>query len=166
MNEDLETGVVYPREEPPVNCFARYLPFKIQAFDPKAGLVRILQRNDPVVFEAKIEEEPNIVATANFRRWTAMWVKCEVEDLPCWAKVDAGVSTSLISQHMPSVVRKLVNFHPHPLISTTGNVMPIDGRTITQVRFGKHESTDEFTVVEDLNPHVLFGLKFLCDNKS
>ena len=37
-----------------------------------------------------------------------MWVKCEVEDLPCWAIVDTGASTSLISRHMASLVGKPV----------------------------------------------------------
>ena len=94
-----------------------------------------------------------------------MWVKCEVEDLPCWAIVDTGASTSLISRHMASLVRKLVNLHPHYLLGPMGNVMPIDGKMLAEVTFGKHKSTDEFIVVDELYPHVLIGLKFLCDKK-
>ena len=95
-----------------------------------------------------------------------MWVKCEVEDLPCWAIVDAGASTSLISRHMASFVGKPVNLHPHRLLGPIGNVMPIDGKMIAEVTFGKHKSTDEIILVDELYPHVLIGLKFLCDNKS
>ena len=94
-----------------------------------------------------------------------MWVKCEVEDLPCWAIVDTGTSTSLISRHMASLVGKPVNPHPHRLLGPIGNVMPIDGKMLAEVAFGKHKSTDEFIVVDELYPHVLIGLKFLCDNK-
>ena len=43
--------------------------------------------------------------------------------------------------------------------------MPIDGKMLAEVTFGKHKSTDEFIVVDELYPHVLIGLKFLCDNK-
>ena len=94
-----------------------------------------------------------------------MWVKCEVEDLPCWAVVDTGANTSLISRHMASFVGEPVNSHPHHLLGPTGNVMPIGGKMLAEVTFGKHESTDEFIVVDELYPHVLIGLKFLCDNK-
>ena len=43
--------------------------------------------------------------------------------------------------------------------------MPVDGKMLAEVTFGKHESTDEFSVVDGLYLHVLIGLKFLCDNK-
>ena len=43
--------------------------------------------------------------------------------------------------------------------------MPIDGKMLAEVTFGKHKSTFEFFVVDELYPHVLIGLKFLCDNK-
>ena len=66
---------------------------------------------------------------------------------------------------MASIVGKLVNLHPQSLLGPIGNVMPIDGKIIAEVTFGKHKSTDEFTVVDELYPHVLIGLKFLCDNK-
>ena len=36
---------------------------------------------------------------------------------------------------------------------------------LAEVTFGKHKSTDEFIVVDELYPHVLIGLNFLCDNK-
>ena len=94
-----------------------------------------------------------------------MWVKCEVEDLLCWAIVETGASTSLISRHMASLVGKPVNPHPHFLLGPIGNVMPIDGEMLAEVTFGKHESTDEFIVVDELYPHVLIGLKFRCNNK-
>ena len=66
---------------------------------------------------------------------------------------------------MASLVGKPVNPHPHRLLGPIGNVMPIDGKMIAEVTFGKHKSTDEFIVVDELYPHVLIGLKFLCDNK-
>ena len=94
-----------------------------------------------------------------------MWVKCEIEDLPCWAVVDTGASTSLISHHMTSLVGKPANPHPHRLLGPIGNVMPIDGKMLAEVTFEKHKSTDDFIVVDELYPHVLIGLKFLCDNK-
>ena len=94
-----------------------------------------------------------------------MWVKCEVEDLPCWAIVDTGASTSLISRHIASLVGKSVNPHPHRLLGPIGNVMPIDEKMSAEVTFGKHKSTDEFIVVDERYPHVLLGQKFLCDNK-
>ena len=43
--------------------------------------------------------------------------------------------------------------------------MPIDGMMRAEVTFGKHKSTDEFFLVDELYPHVLIGLKFLCDNE-
>ena len=43
--------------------------------------------------------------------------------------------------------------------------MSIDGKMIAKVTFGKHKSTDEYFVVDELYPHVLIGLKFFCDNK-
>ena len=66
---------------------------------------------------------------------------------------------------MASLVGKPVNPHPHRLLGPIGNVMPIDGKMLAEVTFGKHKSTDEFIVVDELYPHVLIGLKFLCDNK-
>ena len=165
MNEDFGPGGVFPKNEPPVNRFARNPPVETQTVNAEPGSIRILQRNEPVVFEAKNTDEPNVVATGNFRRSPGMWVKCEVEDLPCWAIVDTGESTSLISRHMASLVGKPVNLHPHRLLGPIGNVMPIDGKMLAEVTFGKHKSTDEFIVVDELYPHVLIGLKFLCDNK-
>ena len=94
-----------------------------------------------------------------------MWGKCDVEVLPSWAIVDTGASFSLISRHMASLVGKPVNPHPHRLLGPIGNVMPIDGKMLAEVTFGKHNSTDEFIVVDELYPHVLIGLKFLCDNE-
>ena len=66
---------------------------------------------------------------------------------------------------MASIVGKPVNPHPHRLLGPIGNLMPIDGKLLAEVTFGKHKSTDEFIVVDELYPHVLIGLKFLCDNK-
>ena len=43
--------------------------------------------------------------------------------------------------------------------------MPIDGKLLAEVMFGKLKSTDEFIVVDELYPHVLIGHKFLRDNK-
>ena len=91
-------------------------PLKQKSVTAEPGSLRILQRNEPVVFEAKNADEPSVVATGNFRRSPGMWVKCEVEDLPCWAIVDTGASTSLISRHMASLVGKPVNPHPHPFV--------------------------------------------------
>ena len=165
MNEDFGPGGVFPKNWTPVNRFARKSPFETRISNGEPGSLRILQRNEPVVFEAKSLDEPNVVATGNFRRSPGMWVKCEVEDLPCGAIVDTGASTSLISRHMASLVGKPVNPHPHRLLGPIGNVMPIDGKMLAEVTFGKHKSTDEFIVVDELYPHVLIGLKFLCDNK-
>ena len=36
---------------------------------------------------------------------------------------------------------------------------------IAEVTSGKHESTNDFIVVDELYPHVLIGRIFLCDNK-
>ena len=91
-----------------------------------------------------------------------MWVKSEVEDLPCWDIVDIGASISLISRHMASLVGKPA---PTPFVGPIGNVMPIDGNMLAEVTFGKHKSTDELIVVDELYPHVLIGVKILCDNK-
>ena len=165
MNEDFGPGGVFPKNAPPVNCFSRKPLFEKQISNGDPGSLRILRRNEPVVFEARNTDEPNVVATENFRRSPGMWVNCEVEDLPCWAIVDTGASTSLISRHMASVVGNTVKPHPHRLLGPTGNVMPIDGKMIAEVTFGNHKSTDEFFVVDELYPHVLIGLKFLCDNK-
>ena len=64
------------------------------------------------------------------------------------------------------LVGKPVNPHPHRLLGRIGNVMPIDGKMLAEVTLGKHKSTDEFIVVDEWYPHVLIGLKFLCDDKS
>ena len=79
-----------------------------------------------------------------------MWVKREVEDLRCWAIVDTGASTSLIGRHMVSIVGKPINPHPHRLLGPKGNVMPKDGMMLAGDTFGKHDSTDEFIVVDEL----------------
>ena len=166
MNEDFGPGGVLPKNEPPINRFTRTPPqFETQIINAEPGSLRILQRNEPVVFEARTTDEPSVVATGNFRRSPGMWVKCEVEDLPCWAIVDTGASTSLISRHMASLVGKPVNPHPHHLLAPIGHVMPIDGKMLAEVTFGNHKSTDEFIVVDELYPHELIGLRFLCDNK-
>ena len=94
MNEEFGPGGVIPKNEPPVNRFSRNLALKTETVNADSGSFRILQRNEPVVFEAKSRDEPSVVATAHFRRSPGMWVKCEVEDLPCWAIVDTGASTS------------------------------------------------------------------------
>ena len=150
---------------PPTIALHESPPFETQISNAEPGSLRILQRNEPVVFEAKSADEPNVVATGNFRRSPGMWVKCEVQDLPCWAIVDTGASTTLISRHMASLVGKPVNPHPPLLLGPIGNVMPIDGKMLAEVTFGRHKSTDEFILVDELYPHVLIGLKFLCDNK-
>ena len=165
MNEDFGPGGVFPKNEPPLNRFARNPPFETQISNAEPGSLGILQRNEPVVFEAKNTDEPSVVATGNFRRSPGMWVTCEVEDLLCWAIVGTGASTSLMSLQMASFVGKPVNPHPHRLLGPIGNVMPIDGKMLAEVTFGKYKSTNEFLVVDELYPHVLIGLKFLCDNK-
>ena len=43
--------------------------------------------------------------------------------------------------------------------------MPIDGKMLAEATFGNNKSTDGFIVVDEWSPHVLIGLKFLCDNK-
>ena len=129
MNEDFGPGGVSPKNQPPVNRFARTpppSPFETQIGNAETGSLRILQRNEPVVFEAKNTDELSVVATRNFRQSPGMWTKCEVEDLPCWAIVDTGASTSLIGRNMASLVGKPVNLHPHRLLGPIGNVMPID----------------------------------------
>ena len=165
MNEDFGPGGVFSRNEPPVNRLQRNPPFETQTVNAEPGSFKILQRKERVVFEARNSDEPSVVATGKFRRSLGMWVKCEVEDLPCWAIVDTGASISLISRNMASFVGKPVNPHPHRLLGPLGNVMPIDGKMLAEVTFGNHKSTDEFIVVDELYPHVLIGLKFLCDNK-
>ena len=165
MNEDFGPGGVLLKSEPPVNRFSRNPPFETRTVNAEPGSVRILQRIEPVVFEARNTDEPSVLATKNLRRSPGMWVKCEAEDIPCCAIVDTGASTSLISRHMASLVGKPLNPHPHRLLGPIGKVMPIDGNMLTEVTFGKHKSTDEFLVVDELYPHVLIGLKFLCDNK-
>ena len=126
MNDDFGPGGIFPNYESPVFRFARIPPFKTQAINAAPGSLRILQSNDPVVFEVKSTDEPSVVATGNFRRSPGMWVKCEAEDLPCWAIVDAGASTSLISRHMASLVGKPVYPHANRLLGPIGIVMPID----------------------------------------
>ena len=166
MDEEFGSGGVFPKIEPPVNRFARNTPFKTETVNGEPGSLRILQRNEPVVFEAKsLVDEPSVVATGSFRRSPGMWVKCKVEDLPCWAIVDTGASTSSISRHMACLVGKPVNTRPHRSLGPIGNVMPIDGKMLAEVTFGKHKNTDEFILVFELYPHVLIGVKFLCDNK-
>ena len=148
MNEDFGLGGVLLKNEPPVNRFARNPPFETQISNAEPGSFRILQRCEPVVFEAKNTDGLNVVATGSFRRSPGMWVKCEVEDLSCCAIVNVGASTSLISRNMASLVGKPVNPHPHRFLGPIGNVMPIDGKVLAEVTFGKHKSMDEFIVVD------------------
>ena len=129
-------------------------PFETQTVNADTGSLRILQRSEPVVFEARNTDEPSVVATGTFRRSSGMWVKCEVEDLPCWDIVDTGASTRLISRHMASLAGKNVNPHPHRLLVPIGNVIPIDGKMLAEVTFRKHKSTDEFILVDELYLHV------------
>ena len=67
MNEDFGPGGVFPKNEPPVNRFARNPPFGNRTVNAEPGSLRILQRNEPVVFEARSTDEPSVVATGNFR---------------------------------------------------------------------------------------------------
>ena len=133
MNEDFGPGGVFPKYQPPVNRFARNFSFETQINNVEPGSLRIIQRNEPVVFEARNSDEPNVAATGIFRRSPGMWVKCEVEDLPCWAIVDTGASTSLISRHMASLYGKPVNPHPRRLLGPIGIFMPIDGKMLAEV---------------------------------
>ena len=88
MNEDFGPVGVFPKNEPPVNRFARNPPpFETQIVNAETGSFRILQRNELVAFEARNTDESSVVATGNFRRSPGMWVKCEVEDLPCGEQV-------------------------------------------------------------------------------
>ena len=66
---------------------------------------------------------------------------------------------------MASLVGKPLNPHPHRLLGPIVNVMPIDGKMLAEVTFGKHKITDEVIVIDELYPHVLIGLNILCDNK-
>ena len=68
MNDDFGPGGVFPEYELPVYRFARNPPFETQTFNVEPGSFRILQRNEPVVFEAKSSDEPSVVATGNFKR--------------------------------------------------------------------------------------------------
>ena len=72
LNEDFGTGGVFPENEPPVNRFARNHLFEKQTVNAEPGSFRILQRNEPVVFEAKNTDEPSVVATGSFRQ-TPEW---------------------------------------------------------------------------------------------
>ena len=133
MNEDLKIlGQVelFSKNEPLVSRFAQNSPLETQGIAPETGFVRIVHRN-PTVFDAKSKDEPNVAATGKFRQSPKMWVKNEVGDPPCWAIVDIGASTSLISRHMASVVKKLVNTNPHRLLGPIGKVMAIVGKMIT-----------------------------------
>ena len=65
MNEDFGPGGVFPENEPPLNRFARNPPFETQISNVEPGSLRILQRNEPVVFEAKNTDEPNVVEQEN-----------------------------------------------------------------------------------------------------
>ena len=165
MNGDFGPSGVLAKNEPAVNRFAQNPSVKTQTVNAEPGSLWILKRNEPVVLEAKNTDEPNGVATGNFRRRSGMWVNWEVEDLTCWAKVDTGTGTGLISQHMASFVGKPVNPHPDRLLGLIGDVLPIDGRMTAEVTFGEQNSTDEFNVLVELYPHVLIGLKILCDKK-
>ena len=66
MNEDFGPAGLSPKKETPVNRFARNPRFKKQTVISKPGSLRILQGKEPVVFEAKKTDEPNVVATGKF----------------------------------------------------------------------------------------------------
>ena len=156
MNEDFGPGGVFPKNERPVNRFARNPPLKLKPLTQNLDLSGSYRETNLLYLKREIQMN---------RVLNPMWVKCEVEDQPCWAIVDTGARTSSISRHMASLVGKPVNPHQHRLLGPIGNVMPIDGKMLAEVTFGKHKSTDEFFVVDELYPHVLIGFKFLCDNK-
>ena len=137
-------------------------PLKNLTCHSEPGSFRILQKIEAVVFQAKSTDEPSVVATGSFRRSPGLWVKCQVKELPCWAMVDNGASTRIISRYMATLVRKPVNPHTHRLLGLIGNPMPIDGKVLVEVTFGKHKSIEDFIVADELSLHVLIGRKILC----
>ena len=69
MNEDFGPGGLFPKNDPPVNRFARnHPPVKTQTVNAEPGSFRILQRNEPVLFEAKSTGEPSVVGTGNLTK--------------------------------------------------------------------------------------------------
>ena len=86
MNEDFGPGGVFPKNDPPSIALHETpppQPSETQTVNAGPGSFKILQRNEPIVFEARNTDEPSVVATGNFRRSPGKWVKCEVEDLCC-----------------------------------------------------------------------------------
>ena len=134
MNKDFGPSGVFPKNEPPFSRFERNPLFITQVISAELGSLRILQRNEPVVFEAKSTVEPSVVAMGNFIQSPGMWVKCEVEDLPCCAIVETGANTSLISRDtLIKLVGKPVKPHPQRLLGRIRNMVPIDGKMIAEV---------------------------------
>ena len=79
MNEDFGPGGVFPKNEPTVNRFPRnHPPFETQTVEAEPGSHRILQRNEPVVFEARNTDETNVVVTGNFRGSPGMLVNAKL----------------------------------------------------------------------------------------
>ena len=128
MNEVFFPDGFFPEVEPPCQSFCTNPPFKAQALNSEPGSFRIVQRNQIVALEARSIGKLMVVAAGFSRRNPGIWVKCEVEDIPCWAIVDTGASTVLISRHMSSLVGKHVKPHPHRLLGPKRNVMPIEGK--------------------------------------
>ena len=129
-----------------------------------------MSKDDPVIFGVKCtdkrcrDKESEAVASGEIVRGNGMWVLVQVENQLCWAIVDTGASRSLMSRSLASEIGNPILTYDHNLFGPIGNVIPIDGIMRADVKIGPHATSDEFSVVDQLYPQLLIGLKFMTEN--
>ena len=177
MCKDVCPGGFVPPNEPetphdPLQAFINEQP-RIEiplARESQPQTSKILSKSDPVIFEVKCTDtrcrhkESEAVASGEIARGSGMWVPVQVENQLCWAIVDTGASRSLMSRSLASEIGNPILPYDHKLFGPIGNVIPIDGIMRADVKIDPHATSDEFTVVDQLYPQLLIGLKFMTEN--
>ena len=129
-----------------------------------------MSRKDPFIFEVKCtdkrcrDKETEAVASGEIVRGSGMWVPVQVENQLCWAIVDTGASRRLMSRSLASEIGNHILPYDHNLFGPIGNVITTDGIMRADVKIGPHTTSDEFIVVDQLFPQLLFGLIFMTEN--
>ena len=177
MCKDLGNGGFLPQNEPqtshdtPQAFITEHPRIEIPSTrEREPQIARVLSKTDPVTFEVKCtdkrcrDKESEAVASGQIARGSGMWVPVQLENQPCWVIVDTGASRSLVSRSRALEIGNPILPYDHNLFGPIGNVIPIDGIMRADVKIGPHATSDEFIVVDQLYPQLLFGLKFMTEN--
>jgi len=82
--------------------------------------------------------------------------------------IDTGSGYSIIKQSIASKLKLKVKppdyDQRNELYAANGSVLHISGFAEVVVHFGTHSILHEFTVVTNIDPHVLLGVDFLKEN--